>query len=211
MGNDDQNTEQKILASARVVFQQKGQSGARMQDIAKEAGINQALLHYYFRTKEKLFQQVFEEDLFRFMSPLAAIISKPDIDPETRITLIVDYYIDKLAQSPNIPLFIMQELTSNPDRLVSLFQKIKEQNLYSSGLVMQDFIEQLEAGIREGRYKQIDPVQYIVSLISMCVYPFIARPLLKEVFQMDEQQFSEFLSRRKEEVTNYAFSILKKT
>ncbi len=210
MSTEARNTEQKIIASARMVFHQKGLKGARMQDIAKEAGINQALLHYYFRTKDKLFHQVFEEDLFRFMSPLATIMSKTGIDLETRISQIVEYYVEGLTESPNLPLFIVQELTSNPDRLVSIMQKIKQDNLSGNRQVMQNFIYQIEEGIREGKYKKIDPVQFIVSLIGMCVYPFIARPLLKEVFQMDEDQLHQLLIQRKEEVTNYAFSILLK-
>lgn len=208
MAKDDQNTEQKIITAASTVFQKKGLNGARMQDIAKEAGINQALLHYYFRSKEKLFRQVFEEDLKRFMSPLAAVMSAPDMDLKSRINSIVEHYITHLMDQPNLPLFIMQELTSNPDRLVSLVQNIKADREPGDRLIMQEFVDQINEGIRSGHYRAVDPVQFIVSIIAMCVFPFVSRPMLKAVFQLSDEQFREFLHQRKQEVTNYAFSIL---
>jgi TetR/AcrR family transcriptional regulator len=109
----DLNTEEKILAAARAVFMEKGMDGARMQDIADRAGINKALLHYYFRNKDKLFEMIFQDAMGRFMPRLADVIIA-DVDFFVKIEKMVSMYMDMLAQNPYLPQFVLNEVNRQP-------------------------------------------------------------------------------------------------
>lgn len=113
----DKNTEQKILDAARVVFTRQGFAAARMDDIATEAGINRALLHYYFRSKQKLFDVIFEENLSRFYRSFIEILSS-ELDLESKIRNLISAEIDMLLENRDLPLFIISEASRNPEMMV---------------------------------------------------------------------------------------------
>jgi TetR/AcrR family transcriptional regulator len=202
------NTEQKILDAAGRVFLKSGINGARMQEIADEAGINKALLHYYFRSKEKLFEAVFQLQFRRSMEPVIRILFSPDRDftVENRIRTLVRTYYDILIDDPLLPLFIMHELSQNPSRLVSVVMESQE----NSG-DLRLFERQIDDGIAQGRYHPVDPRHFIVSMLGMCVYPFAAKPLIQKWLQKDDAGYREFLLQRTDEVISSLFRILIKT
>ena len=109
----DKSTEEKILDAARKVFVQKGLDGARMQDIADEAGINKALLHYYFRTKDKLFEMIFMETVGKIF-PRFEMILLSDMDFFEKIRQIVSSYIEVIIHNPYLPLFVLNEMNKQP-------------------------------------------------------------------------------------------------
>ena len=115
---DDTGAEQKILAAARKVFTSKGMAGARMQDIADEAGINKAMLHYYFRDKDKLFETIFMDEAERFFPKINAIFQSDD-PLFGKIQKFVNEYIDEIQENPYLPWFVLNEINRDPDHFMS--------------------------------------------------------------------------------------------
>src|SRR3982751_3793794 len=109
----DASTEEKIKEAARKIFTQKGYAATRTRDIAEEAGLNLALLNYYFRSKEKLFDIIMLEKLQEFMTGIRALLSTETTSIEEKLTAIVSDYIDMLTKQPDLPLFIFTELRAN--------------------------------------------------------------------------------------------------
>lgn len=195
------NTEQKILVAAKKVFTLKGMAGARMQEIANEAEINKALLHYYYRSKDKLFEAVFM-DAFLTMVPDVMDLLKVEMPLFEKIELFAEKYIDIFLENPFIPGFVLNELSQNPQRIVDLISK--------TGIQPQFFIDQINDEIAKGKIKPIQPQHLIVNLLSMCIFPFIARPILKTIiFAQDDQKFIEFIEQRKKEVPEFIINSIK--
>ncbi len=201
MGEVSTNTEQKILEAAKKVFTLKGMGGARMQEIADEAGINKALLHYYYRSKDKLFEAVFM-DAFFTMIPDVVDLLKAEIPLFEKIELFAEKYIDIFIENPFIPGFVMNELSQNPQRIVNLISQ--------TGIQPQFFIDQINDEIQKGTIKPIQPQHLIVNLLSMCIFPFIATPILKTIiFGQDDQKFIDFIEQRKKEVPEFIINSIK--
>lgn len=188
----DVSTEKKILEAARKVFVQKGLKGARMQEIADAAGINKALLHYYFRSKEALFQQVFTATL-QANAPLLYGVMAKDIPLKQKIEEFIRVYIDIVRQNPFMPIFILSELSQNPDKLAG---KIGPHATAVVGKLQKQLDEEAE----KGNIRKIEPVDLVSSIMGLCVFPVIAKPILQPVFGMDEAAYEAFLSQRKDEV-----------
>lgn len=188
----DVSTEKKILEAARKVFVQKGLKGTRMQEIADAAGINKALLHYYFRSKEALFQQVFTATL-QANAPLLYGVMAKDIPLKQKIEEFIRVYIDIVRQNPFMPIFILSELSQNPDKLAG---KIGPHATAVVGKLQKQLDEEAE----KGNIRKIEPVDLVSSIMGLCVFPVIAKPILQPVFGMDEAAYEAFLSQRKDEV-----------
>ncbi len=182
-------TEQKILDAATKVFLKKGLYGARTQEIANEAGINKALLHYYFRNKDKLFQAIFERT-FQSFAPLIVQIFNNEDPIHDKIKQLVNEYIDFLSANPYLPLFLINEIHQNPKRQLPIHQikgKLK------SSRFMQQFEEKVKAGV----FVPIKPEQFITNLLALIIFPFINKSMLSSVFSMDETKFDNFIQERK--------------
>jgi len=186
-------TEEKVLEAARKVFHKKGFSGARMEEIANEAGINKALLHYYFRSKERLFDEVFKAALSGFISKLIEILND-DLPLDMKVYKVVDFYCNTLIRNRDIPVFVLTELRQNPQRIAYLI--IDEHQI---SLVR--FIDQLKEEISTGNIRPVAPEQFFVNLMGLTVFPFIAEPLIKRLFDMKEEEFVEFIHQRKKNST----------
>jgi TetR/AcrR family transcriptional regulator len=201
MTEKEHNTEKLILEAAKNVFLRKGLDGARMQEIADEAGINKALLHYYFRSKDKLFETIFQEAFKQFLPRVSDLMisDKPFYE---KIWGFVESYIDMLMANPHVPIFILSELNQNPDRLINIFQGF--------GIQPQFFAAQIQKEIDAGVIRPVNFRHLIVNMIGMCVFPFVGKPIVKGVlFQNDEEQYQNFLQERKTEVTLFIINALK--
>jgi len=210
MTNDrDGETEERILQAARTVFVRHGTAGARMQEIAEEAGVNQALLHYYFRSKDRLAQAVFRDVAGRMVPSIVAVLGS-ESSIEQKVEQFVHLYIDVVRQSPFIPGYIVAELHFNPERLTALAAEIVGAHPAS---VMQAFLLRLGAQIDEqvkiGAMRSIAPDQFFVNLVALCVFPFIARPVLRIVFGQDDAAFSRFLDGRRRELPDFILNALR--
>ncbi|WP_346318114.1 TetR family transcriptional regulator [Chitinophaga sp. YIM B06452] len=194
-------TEQQIIEAARKIFMQRGLSGARMQDIADEAGINKAMLHYYYRSKEKLFEIVFGEAVQMLLGRVNAIFAG-DMPWKEKIVAAVDNYITSISENPYLPLFVLHEINQNPDRMV---QQFLHGPLFPN---LRAFMLELAMEAEKGNIRKVDPLQLMISIISMCVFPFAAKPLLTGVFQMDPARFKTFIEERKKFVSSFVLHAL---
>jgi len=192
------------LEAARKVFTHRGFAGARMDEIAKEAGINRALLHYYFRSKEKLFDLVFAQRAREFFLGLAGIISGPGI-LEEKIRAIVEHDIDMLGAQPDLPLFVMQELGQNPDRLV----RMAAESGANPAMMMKAFRAVVKDAVDKKQIRPIDAGQLLINTMSLCVYPFIARPMIKAIQELDDKQFDKMMQKRKQETFEFVMNSIK--
>lgn len=186
----DASTEERIKAAARVVFHRKGFAAARTRDIAEEAGINLALLNYYFRSKEKLFVLVMIETLSEFFGSVNAIINNPETSFEEKIEQFAAGYIDLIFREPDIPLFIMSEIRNNPEQLL---EKVDIRKAVFNSVFIGQFAEAVEAG----KIKDQNFFHFMMNFIGLIVFPFIGKPLLKAVTGLTEEQFNELIEERK--------------
>lgn len=182
-------TEQKIVASAEKLFYQRGKAGASMQEIADDAGINRTLLNYYFRTKDQLFEAVFRRALTRFVPNLAAMLQS-DMSFEEYVPRLIETIIDTMLEHPQIPIFVLQELSSNPDRMPQMIREMGiDPEVAIRKMNREAFIE--KTGVE-------DPRQLIISLLALCIFPFAARSVITEIlYQGDDASYIEAMKERK--------------
>lgn len=202
MKKKDKSTEEAILQVARKAFTQKGLLGARMQGIADEAGINKALVHYYFGTKEKLFALIFEQEFGKFFSNLAAVISS-DIPLFEKIEQIVTLDIERLSQFPDMPLFVINEVSRKPAIMVKRFKQMHLKD------VLGIFQKQINGEIKKGTIKSISAEQLLINIQSLSIFPFVAKPMLKNVLQMSEKNYQAMIEIRKKEVAMFIINAIK--
>lgn len=197
------NAREKILAAARKVFMTQGMTGARMQDIADEAGINKALLHYYFRDKDKLFETVYLEEAQKFF-PKINLIFQSDHSLSEKFEKFVDEYIGEMQQNPYLPWFIMNEVNHNPEQFMTkLWGKENSPN-------PSKFLEQIAREVKKGSIKQISPMHLLMNLLSMTIFPFLARPMIERNLGLDPLQFRAAMEQRKEEIPRFIMDAIRK-
>lgn len=197
----DISTEEKIMQAAKKLFTKKGFAATRTRDIAEEAGINLALLNYYFRSKEKLFDIVMLDNFRQFIKGVSVSLLDETASFDEKIKKIVTAYIDFITHHPDLPLFILNEIRGNPSRLV---QQISAE---VAPLRAHMFRQLQEAG-KQGKINPIDPFHFIANLIGLTVFPFVARPLLQRVTGVSDQQFQAFMEERKELVPLWISAIM---
>lgn len=188
-----QDSEQRILEAAKRVFVKKGMDGAVLQDIADAAQISRTALHYYFRSKEKLFTAVLEDQLNRTLPRLENIILQ-DIPFDDKVTRFVEEYLDFLRVNPYLPNFIMNELNKNPEPMI---KRLSQFGFYS--------LKTRERFQRELKQinKDIPAEQFVMNLISLCIFPFIAKPLVKAFYINGQPDaFDWFIEKRKKHIIN---------
>lgn len=193
----DQNTGELILAAAKEVFLQHGYTGARMQQIADKAGINKALLHYYFQTKEQLFVKVFREAFDTFIPKVESILAS-DIPVIEKVKQFVTAEMDMLLANPELPVFVINEMWKNQEAFVT---RMFEGN--QPPIAMPQLILQLDAAATRGEIKRVNFIHFSLNLIAMCVFPFLARPMLQFMMQAPDPAFHFMLSQRKEIIHQY--------
>jgi AcrR family transcriptional regulator len=199
----DEGAEERILAGARKVFTTKGMAGARMQDIADEAGINKALLHYYFGDKDKLFETIFMDEAQKFFPKINAIFQSDDPLFE-KIEKFVEEYIDEMQENPYLPWFVLNEINRDPDRFMK--RVLGESNRPKSA----KFLEQIEKEIKKGTIRRVHPVHLLLNLLSMTIFPFVARPMITRNLQLSESQFRKTMEERKTEIPKFIRDSIKK-
>ena len=199
----EKSTEEKILAAAKNVFVTKGMAGARMQDIADEAGINKALLHYYFRNKEKLFEVIFM-DAAQKLFPKINSIFESEAPLFEKIENFCEEYITVMSENPYLPLFVLNEISKDSEMFLGKFLNKQQFPL------PQKFLEQVEKEIRKGTIKKISPLHLLINLISMSIFPFVGKPMIQFVMGLDELQFRNIMQQRKKEIPKFIIDSIKK-
>ena len=199
----DRETEERILDAARAVFMRRGTSGARMQEIAAEAGVNQALLHYYFRSKERLSAAVFEQFAARLFPAVIRTLGG-DEPLDEKIDHFVALYLENLSRNPFLPGYLLSELHHHPERIQQVLASVTgAAPRHVLPPLFRKLGAQIEERVRAGTMRPIAPEQFAINLISLCIFPFAARPMLGIVFGMDDEAFARFIERRKTELPEF--------
>jgi len=201
MPEQELSTEQTILEAAKKVFLDKGFDGARMQQIAEEAGINKALLHYYFRSKDNLFDAIFENAFKEFLPNIGQIL-RSDLPYEDKIRTFVETYIDMLSQNPYLPIFILREIQRSPEKMIEMIK--------SSGINPELTANFQQPDVEKGRIIPIPLPHLIINMIGLCVFPFIGRPIIEGfLFNNDTEAYNKFLNDRKTQVAGFIINAIR--
>ena len=195
------DTEQKILQAATEIFLEKGHDGARMQEIANKAGMNKALLHYYFRSKQKLFRTIFKKELQTMLASIFGLISPSD-DFEEFLEKFISGYLENISSRKNIMRFILWELNNSPEEVATWFIEVFEK----SGFQGNPIVLRIEKAIQDGEIRPIDPTNFVLSLLGMCVFPFVAEPMLKFLLPGFSTDLPDFTHNRTKAIIELIYS-----
>jgi TetR/AcrR family transcriptional regulator len=199
----EKQTEEKIFDAATEVFEEKGMSGARMQEISTRAGINKALLHYYFRTKEHLFDAVFELLAKKMFARFSNILEK-DLPLEDILRMFYREQISFLQKNPKLPAFIINEINQNPQRIKKLLSNIDFPE------AIQAILEKHKNELHKYNIDENSIPQILTSIVALSVFPFAARGILKIVFENAGYDFNRYIEERKEFAADFVIKAIKK-
>ena len=198
----EKETEEKIFDAARKVFHHRGFFGARMQEIADEAEINKSMLHYYYRSKDQLFKEVFLDSFKRVFPEILKMLGS-DVPLFQKIEMFVNRYMDILNANPYLPGFVFHEMNNNREHLVDVIRDLD--------ITFPDKMrEQIEEAIENDEIRPISPENFVSNMLSLCVFPFIARPMVSNIFKMNEKEYQAYLDTRKKELPTFIINGLKK-
>ena len=203
MTEKDKHTEEKIFESATEVFIEKGMDGARMKEIAEHAGINKSLLHYYYRTKDHLFNAVFEMIVGQMFKKFAPILDE-NLSLEDKIRFFFKEHITFLEKNPRLPGFLINELHRNPTRIKRLIQGIDINKLWST---LED--QHKEELTRYNITRETIP-QLMTSIAAMSVFPFVAKPIVTSIMEKMGYDFNEYIEERKEYAADFVINAINK-
>ena len=187
--NIDTSTEEKIKEAARAVFTSKGYVATKVRDIAAEADINVSLVNYYFRSKEKLFQLIMAETIQKLFDKIQPIIYNESTTVIEKMESIAGHYIDLLLENPDFPLFIINEVMSGSNKLPMMTNNGK---LFLGS----HLAKQLRALQADGKI-QFHPVNIMMNMMGMIVFPFLARPLIIRSGAIAADEFQKIVEERK--------------
>lgn len=191
------NTEEKILQAAIKIFMRDGYDGARMQEIADEAGMNKALIHYYFKSKEKLFEKIFLEKRNDFLPRINALFFSVELTFIEKMELYVENYMMLLMKNPYLPKFLICNAHKHPNFMEMMPSEF-----------VRGLLTYFELEITSGRIRKVDPRQFMISVIGMCIMPFAFRNVISHIMQMGEADFEQLIQTRSTEVKQYVRCIL---
>jgi TetR/AcrR family transcriptional regulator len=193
-------TENQIFEAALKVFHKKGLAGARMQEIADEAGINKSMLHYYFRSKEQLFAQVFIQSFKKFMGSVLPLLNEPNTWEE-KIPVVIEHYAQQMRNAPDLALFVINEMRQNSDAFLSF--------ITDSPLLNTVFVAQLKREMSQGIIRNVHPIQIWITITSGIIFPFITEPMLKVTIGRQGINWEGFIEDRKKILADMVIKYLK--
>jgi AcrR family transcriptional regulator len=171
-----------------------------MQEIADKAEINKSMLHYYYRSKEKLFEKVYELSIIKLMPQVASLLNE-EMPLDIKLRKFSAKYFELIKANPDIPLFVIHEMNKNPSRLKKFIAK-------EIGKRVQPFLDQIKEEREKGNTVNLPPEQIFVNIMAMLVFPFLGRPVLQVIFDMDEEAFSHFIADREAFIPDYLVSMV---
>lgn len=195
------NTEQKIFDAATELFLEKGVDRTSVREIASKANINLALMNYYFRSKENLFDAIFSQLVKKNTKKLIKILDS-DLDLEEKIRQYVGLYIDMLSENPLLVSFVMSILHRSRDRITEM-KAIS--SLYSTDIFAQQIIEESKSG----KIRRTDPTQLYVDMLSLIAFPFAIKTLVMDKRGFTEEEFAAFIQERKQRIPDMLIESLR--
>lgn len=205
----DGDTEARILAAAHTVFVRRGTAGARLQEIADEAGVNKALLHYYFRSKDRLAAAVFQRAASQQLPRVFEMLSA-EVEIEAKVRGVIALLLDQLLQAPYAPGYILSELSRHPERVPQFVQAVL--GTAPGGVLprlRRTLGRQIAARVNAGTMRDIAVEQFVINLQSLCIFPFVARPMLCAMFSLDDTGFARFIAARKRTLPDFFLEALR--
>lgn len=196
--------ELSILNAAEQLFLEKGFNGVSTTQIAQRVGCNQALIHYYYRTKANLFQKVFENKL-KYLVSLFDVIEDDSLSFEEKLFIRINSHFDALAQNPLLPMFVLNEIRSNSSTISIIRETFKKE----APRLISKLEEELKVEIKAGRIRNISAFDLLINIISLNIFVFLTRPIMEYVWVLDEEQKNEMLEHRKKEVVNTILNSLR--
>jgi TetR/AcrR family transcriptional regulator len=201
MTENDKLTEEKIFEAATDVFVDKGMDGARMQDIASHAGINKALLHYYYRTKDQLFNAVFEMIAAKVLKKFAPVFDEK-LSLEEKIRFFFKEHITFLQENPKLPAFVLNEINRNPARIKKLLKNVHFETLW------QQLYEQHKSELHKYNITEATLPQLMVSIVALSVFPFAARGIIEGILEKVGVDFNDYIDQRKEFAADFVIKAI---
>ena len=198
----DASTEDKIKAAAKTVFYSKGFAATRTRDIAQEAGINLALLNYYFRSKAKLFEIIMMETLSGFFEHILQVLDDEKTTLENKVEAVVSNYIDLILAEPEIPTFIITEIRTNPQLLLG---KLPIRKIINNSV----FVAQHQQAVADGKIHEPNPLHFLMNVLGLIVFPFIAKPILLAQSGSSETAFRKLMMERKKLIPVWVKAMMK--
>ncbi len=195
------STEERIKAAARKVFHQKGFAGTRTRDIAEEAGINHAMLNYYFRSKKKLFEIVMTETIAYFFQGIGTILNDESTSLEEKIERVVANYINLLLEEPELPTFMFNEVRANPEPFVANTPILK-------ALEHSVLARQYAEAVAQGQITEPNLMHTVLNVISLVIFPFIAQPIFTALSRTDKEAYKALMLQRKSLIPQWIKAIL---
>ena len=194
----NESMELRIREVAQELFFKQGYAATSTTQIAKEVGCTQALVHYYYRTKENLFRQIFLEQIEAALNVISrSLVSEQSFEDFLRSA--ISLYFDTLMQNPRLPYFVLEELVSNPERRKYLREHFVKKPSYAMLYMQLD--ARVKAEQQAGRLAKIDAFDIMMSVASLTVFTFISLPMYQDLLSRTDEQVREFVHHRKEEVT----------
>ncbi len=205
MKAEDKNMESQILAAAEELFLEQGFAKTTTGQIAKLAGCNQALVHYYYRTKDNLFEKVFEEKVRMIVANIMTV-NTSELPLEEKIAQMVGMHFDFLMQNPKLVPFVFTEIISNPERLHSVVGRLQEypKSIYAK------LDTELKREIALGNVRPVETIDLLFTAVMLNVPPFLISHMVQKAFDVSDELVQETLKRRKEEAINTVLARLKK-
>jgi TetR/AcrR family transcriptional regulator len=192
------DTRGRILEAAMQVFSEKGKAGARMHEIAERAGVNQAMLHYYFSTKDGLYEDMLYSIFSEVIGELVPILlSDEEKDPRVKLERFVDAYMDFIAGQPHLPPIMMREIAGGAETVVRVISRVFAEKQVP---IPEGFKEIIARGIEDGKLRPTDAEQAAISVIGISLFYFVGRPLIRLIWNLDPDKEAEFIRARKRHI-----------
>jgi len=202
---NNQTTEQAILEEAERLFLEKGFAKTSTTEIAKKVGCNQAMIHYYYRTKENLFNVIFENKFKAFFQNIFEVNNLGNLPFEDKLKHMIESHFDMIRENPKLPLLIINELSRLPEQLKTLREKLHS-------MPEQLFVQleaELQSEIKDGHIRQVNLMDLIISIVSLNVALFLLLPVAEEVFPLNYIQKQMMIEHRKVEHVNFILNNLR--
>lgn len=189
------NTEQAILDAAQEIFLEKGYKGASTVKIAEKAGVTHAMLHYYFRSKENIFQKILDKEMMEMLCAVKRTMS-PEAGLWETLEKVIDIHFSFLNTHRRFPFLMLNVADSNPEML----EKYKK---HIEGVVIEEFSrhrDRLKMWVDEGEINEVDPFQLLFTIVTLNLSAFMSLTIMQNVLKMDDSQIDAFLAERKKEI-----------
>jgi AcrR family transcriptional regulator len=195
----DGDTREAILQAAQRVFARRGTAGARTREIAEEAGVNNALVHYYFGTKAALADQVFERTAGQLIPVIFKVLANPELPLREKVREIAHRQVAFHRQHPWLAGYLLSEANLHPERPRAIIQRFGSPPI-------EVFRTQITLAIAAGEIREVSAETVMVNLLALCVFPFAARPMLDLLLGLNDERFATFLDDRADQITTFFFA-----